>query len=129
MIYIFYFLQMVTIISKLPIFSLSLTCKCANFNLTHEYFCHCLSPFSGFSSKSKPHSKDLFLVLRFYIWTVTFLKGITREHWYSSFWVIYFFFCIYKNCKNNKEYIFHSVPLNKTFTFSSPFNSITILPI
>ena len=51
----------------------------------YGYFYRCLKPFSGFSSQSNPHSKDLFLILRntrfhnrFYMWIVTSLKSTIR---------------------------------------------------
>ena len=54
------------------------------FQLRDTFF-HCLSPCSGFSFQSNPHSEDLFLILgntgfhnRFCIWIVTSLKSTTR---------------------------------------------------
>ena len=79
---------MITEISK-PLFFFSLTYK-----YTNTTFCSWIlqyfplpQPFSGFPSKSNPHSQDLFLILRktrshnrFYIKIVTSLKSTTRQH-------------------------------------------------
>ena len=60
------------------------------FQLMGAFF-HCLNNFSGFSSQSNPHSKELFLILRntrfhkqFFMWTVTSLKSTIRQHIYCT---------------------------------------------
>ena len=95
-------LKMITVISKLLIFSPSHTRKhkfC--FQLMDTFF-HFLNPFSGFSSQSNPHSKNLFLILRnkrfhnrFYMWIVTSLKSTIRQHRYNSFYLSGLFLLLY----------------------------------
>ena len=87
---------------------------------------HYLSPFSGFSFQSNPHSEDPFLMLgntrfhnRFYVWIVTFLKSTTRKHGYSSFSKSFISSSVIEKlqkCRNTLQQvrqISHSVPQTK----------------
>ena len=123
------YLKTITWILKLLFFFSHTHTHKFHFQLGDTVF-HYLSPFSGFSFQSNPHSEDPFLMLgntrfhnRFYVWIVISLKSTTRKHGYSSFSKSFISSSIIEKLQKYvtaSKIDFTLSPSNKTFTYSTP---------
>ena len=134
-----YTLKMITVISKLLIFShIHTKIHKFRFRLMDNFFQY-LSTFSGFPSQSNLYSEDVFLIFRKtglkidFIYGLLLLSRTLKDSIDKSFYALDFFFCVYKNYKNKfnikiEKHISLDT-LNKTFTFSASHDDYPYPPL